>query len=316
MARFVGRRLLQAIPLLFFISIVSFALIKLAPGDPILTFVTPNMSAEDVERMRQSLGLDRPAYVQYFSWLREMVTGNFGYSLINHRPVLDQVVGRLPATVGLMGAALALSLLFSIPLGMIAAANKNRWIDKLLNMFSYIGISVPSFWFAMLLIYVFAIKLHWLPSMGMRTIGVSSAWDVIKHGILPCTVLALMNVSVYMRYVRSSAIGQLQEDYVQIQYAYGAGRMEVLFKHVMKNVLLPIITLLGMSLPELIGGAIITETVFSWPGMGTLLMNAVFSFDYPIIMAVTVFSALLLIVGNLLADVLYGVVDPRIRASK
>ena len=307
------RRLLQAIPMLFFISVVSFALIKLAPGDPVQTFVTPNMSPDDVQRMRHSLGLDRPAYIQYLIWLQNLGVGNFGYSLINHRPVLTLVLERLPATVGLMGASLLLSLLLSVPLGLMAAANKNKWVDKVLNFISYIGISIPSFWFSILLIYIFAVKLHLLPSMGMRTIGVQSALDILKHAILPTVVLSFQNLSIFMRYIRSSTISQMEEDYVQIQYAFGSSRREVLFRHVLKNALIPVITLFGLSFPELIAGAVITETVFSWPGMGSLLITAVFSFDYPIIMAITLFTSLMLVLGNLVADVLYSWVDPRIK---
>ncbi|ERM17782.1 ABC transporter permease [Brevibacillus laterosporus] len=314
MFSFIAKRILQSIPMLFFISIVCFALIKLAPGDPLQTFITPKMSLEDIERIRHNMGLDRPGYVQYLMWLKNVFMGDFGYSLINHRPVLTQVIERLPATAGLMGASILLSVLLAIPLGLLAGANRNKWIDSILNMFSYVGISIPAFWFAMLLIYFFAIKLHLLPSMGIRTIGVTSTWDVIKHGILPCLVLSFGQLSVYMRYIRSNTIGQLKEDYVQIQYAYGSTRWQILFRHVLKNVLLPIITLLGMSLPDLIAGAIITETVFSWPGIGSLSIKAAFGFDYPIIMAITMFTSVLLIIGNLLADILYSVVDPRIRA--
>ncbi|CCF13796.1 binding--dependent transport system inner membrane component family protein [Brevibacillus laterosporus GI-9] len=314
MFSFIAKRILQSIPMLFFISIVCFALIKLAPGDPLQAFITPKMSLEDIERIRHNMGLDRPGYVQYLMWLKNVFMGDFGYSLINHRPVLTQVIERLPATAGLMGASILLSVLLAIPLGLLAGANRNKWIDSILNMFSYVGISIPAFWFAMLLIYFFAIKLHLLPSMGIRTIGVTSTWDVIKHGILPCLVLSFGQLSVYMRYIRSNTIGQLKEDYVQIQYAYGSTRWQILFRHVLKNVLLPIITLLGMSLPDLIAGAIITETVFSWSGIGSLSIKAAFGFDYPIIMAITMFTSVLLIIGNLLADILYSVVDPRIRA--
>ncbi|WP_339785477.1 ABC transporter permease [Paenibacillus sp. FSL R7-0313] len=315
MNNYIIRRIAQAIPLLFVISIVSFTLIKLAPGDPVLSFVTPNMGAEDVERIRQNLGLDQPMYVQYVVWLKNVLTGDLGYSLVNHRPVAQMIIERLPATFGLMGASLLLSLLISIPLSMIAGSRQNSLFDRGLSLISYIGISIPSFWFGMMLIYFFAVELHWLPSMGMRTIGVDSAWDIIKHGILPCTVLTFMNVSVYMRYIRSNTISQLEEDYVQIQYAYGATRGTILLRHVLKNVLLPVITILGMSLPELIAGAFITESVFSWPGMGSLGISAVHGLDYPIIMGITMISSVLLVVGNLVADILYGVVDPRIKTT-
>ncbi|MFC9707148.1 ABC transporter permease [Paenibacillus sp. NPDC056933] len=315
MNNYIVRRIAQAIPLLFVISIVSFTLIKLAPGDPVLSFVTPNMGAEDVERIRQNLGLDQPMYVQYVVWLKNVLSGDLGYSLVNHRPVAEMIIERLPATFGLMGASLLLSLLISIPLSMIAGSRQNSLFDRGLSLISYIGISIPSFWFGMMLIYFFAVELHWLPSMGMRTVGMDSAWDIIKHGILPCTVLTFMNVSVYMRYIRSNTISQLEEDYVQIQYAYGATKGTVLLRHVLKNVLLPVITILGMSLPELIAGAFITESVFSWPGMGSLGISAVHGLDYPIIMGITMMSSVLLVVGNLIADILYGVVDPRIKTT-
>jgi len=314
--KYVIRRVLQAIPLLFFISLVSFALIKLAPGDPVSSFVTPNMSPDVVESIRRSLGLDQPLYMQYFYWLKNVLSGNFGYSLNNHRPVLTLIVERLPATIGLMGTAIVLSLLISIPLGLISGAKRNSVLDRILSLVSYIGISIPIFWFAIMLIYLFAVKLHWLPSMGMRTIGVNSFWDIVKHGILPVTVLCLMNVSIYMRYIRSNTIGQLEEDYVQIQYAYGSKPRTVLVRHVLRNVLLPVITLFGMSFYEIIAGAFITETVFSWPGMGSLGISAVFGLDYPVIMGITMFASVMLIIGNLVADLLYGIVDPRIKAMR
>lgn len=315
MQKYILRRVLQAIPLLWFISIVSFALIKLAPGDPVLSFVTPNMNAEDVERIRHDLGLTEPIIVQYWNWLKNVFSGDLGYSLMSHRPVTELILERLPATIGLMGSAMLISLLISVPLSMYAASRKNRLSDRGLSLLSYIGISIPGFWFGIMLIYIFALKLNLLPSMGMRTIGVDSTLDILKHGILPCTVLTFMNVSVYMRYIRSHTISQLEEDYVQIQYAYGATRGTVLRRHVLKNVLLPVITILGMSFPELIAGAFITESVFSWPGMGALGITSVFQLDYPVIMGITMISSVMLVVGNLVADLLYGVVDPRIKTT-
>jgi peptide/nickel transport system permease protein len=309
----IAKRLLNAIPLLLIISIIAFVLIQLAPGDPIQNFVTPDMNPEDVERIRKSLGLDQPIHVQYIMWLKNILIGNFGYSLINKRPVIELIVERLPATIGLMGASLVLSLLIAIPLGLFTAVIKNSIFDRIANFISYIGISIPIFWFALLLIYLFSLKWNVLPSMGMRTVGVDSIWDILKHGILPCAVLAFQNVSVYMRYIRSSTIHQLEEDYVQIQYAYGSTKMRVLFHHVLRNVLLPIITIIGMSIPSLVGGAFITETVFSWPGLGSLGVTSIFSFDYPVIMAITLLSSIMLVLGNLLADILYSIVDPRIR---
>ncbi|WP_028543396.1 ABC transporter permease [Paenibacillus taiwanensis] len=316
MKKYLLRRLLQLIPMLLFISIVSFALIRLAPGDPVMSFVTPNMSPDDIERIRASMGLDQPLYLQYAYWLQNVLTGNLGYSLINHRPVLDLIVERIPATLGLMGCSLVLSLIIGITLGLVAALNKNKPIDRVLSFLSYIGISLPGLWFAMILIYVFSIQLHWLPSLGMRTIGVNSVWDVILHGVMPCLVLSITSIAVFMRYIRSSTISQLEEDYVNIQYAYGSTSTVILFRHVLRNVLLPVITILGLSLPEIITGAFIVESIFSWPGMGSLGINAVFSLDYPMIMGITMMSSFLLIFGNLLADMMYGVVDPRIKSMR
>lgn len=310
------KRLIQIIPMLFFVSIICFVMIKLAPGDPVLSFVTPNMHPEDIERMRQSLGLDKPAYIQYLLWIKEALSGNLGYSLINHQPVLQQMLDRLPATAGLMGISILISVVLAIPIGLLAAAYRNRWIDKFINLLCYIGISIPVFWLAILLIYLFAIKLHWLPSVGMRTIGEESFWDVVKHGILPCTVLSFGFLAVYVRYIRSSTLSQLKEDYVQIQLAYGSSPKLVLFRHVLKHVLLPIITLLGMSLADLVAGAIVTETIFSWPGIGSLGMTAVKGMDYPMIMGITLFSSLMLIIGNLIADILYQFADPRIKSTR
>ncbi|WP_438348076.1 ABC transporter permease [Paenibacillus sp. FA6] len=316
MRQLIVRRLLQTLPMLFFVSVVCFTMVKLAPGDPVLSFVTPNMHADDIERIRHNLGLDKPAYIQYFIWIKEIMQGNFGYSLVNHQPVLQQIVERLPATAGLMGSAIGLAVILAIPLGLLAGANRNRWIDKLVNFVAYVGISVPLFWLAILLMYLFSIKLQVLPSMGMRTIGIESAVDVLKHGILPCSVLAFSFLAGYVRYIRSSTIGQFKEDYVQIQYAFGSTKTTILFRHVMKHVLLPVITLLGMSMGELVAGAIVTETVFSWPGIGSLGMTAVKGMDYPVIMGITLFSSLMLIIGNLAADILYSIVDPRIKLTR
>ncbi|WP_336708242.1 ABC transporter permease [Cedecea sp. VD27] len=311
------RRLLQLLPMLLFISLVSFLLVKLAPGDPVQAYITPRMSPEDIERIRQSMGLDKPLPVQYLLWLKNLLQGDLGYSLIYHRPVLTMIGERIPATLGLMGASLLLAILLAIPLGLLAGAYKHRWLDHVLNLFAYVGISVAIFCFDILLITVFSMQLNWLPSMGMRTIGAEDSWlDVIRHGILPCIALTFYNLSSYVRYIRSNTISQLSADYVQTQLAYGATRRTVLFRHVLKNVLLPVITLFGLSFGELVVGAYVTESVFSWPGMGLLGIQAITSLDYPLIMAIILLSALMLIVGNLLADLLYRVADPRIKALR
>lgn len=307
------KRFMQSIFIMLIISILCFILTKIAPGDPVLTYVQPNMSEEYINQIRSSLGLNQPIYIQYFLWLKGILTGNFGYSLINNRPVLAQIIERLPATVLLMGTSLVLSTIISIPLGLLSGEYKNKFLDKITVFLSYVGISIPTFWFAIVLIYLFSVNLKLLPSIGMHNVGDESFSDLIKHMILPCTVITLSNVAVYTRYIRSSAITELTSDYAMVQTAYGASRFTILFRHILKNALLPIITILGMSLQNLVSGAIITETIFGWPGMGQLAINSVTTFDYPLIMAITMFTALLIIVGNLSADLLYSIVDPRIK---
>ncbi|MGK8833835.1 ABC transporter permease [Bacillus paranthracis] len=313
MKKHIFKRVLEAIPMLLFISFISYILMNLAPGDPAQGFRTPQMSEEQVAVIRASLGLDKPVFIRYFYWLKSTLSGNLGYSLITHQPVAKEILSRLPATLGLMGASMVLSILISIPLGMYIALNKNKFIDNFVSTLSYIGISIPSFWFSMILITIFALKLRLLPSVGMRTIGVNSFLDVLKHGILPTVVLSFPNSAVLTRYVRSATIGELQEDYIITAMAKGLSKRGILFKHIMKNSLIPIITILGMSLPSLVSGAFITETVFGWPGMGRLGINSIFSMDYPVIMAITMMTSIMVILGNLIADLLYMVVDPRIK---
>ncbi|MDU3803273.1 ABC transporter permease [Paraclostridium bifermentans] len=308
------KRLLNMIPMLFFITIISFILMHLAPGDPLQAYISPDMNVEDIERIRESLGLNDPIIVQYFKWLFNTIQGNLGYSMVNSKPVLNLILERLGPTILLSGSALVISIIISIPVGLISGYKKNSIIDKVLNVVSYIGISIPSFWFAMMLIYVFSIKLNIFPSVGMRTIGVDTTLDLINHLILPVTVLSFYNLSVYIRYIRSSTIEQLKQDYVTTQYAYGASTKDILFKHVLKNTLLPVITIFGMSLPSIFTGAFITETIFGWPGMGQLGVNAIFGYDYPVVMGITLFSSAMLIIGNLIADILYAIVDPRIKS--
>jgi len=313
MRRLIIKRIIQSIPMLIAISIVSFLLIKLAPGDPVQAYITPEMGPVDIENIREKMGLNDPIYIQYIRWITNVLKGDLGYSLVNHRPVAEQIVERLPATIGLMLSSLLFSTAIGIIIGLISAANQNKILDQVVTIASYIGISIPSFWFAMMLTYFLSLKLNLLPSIGMRTIGVHSTWDLIKHTIMPILVLSIQNIAVIARYIRSSTISQLKEDYVIVELASGASKGEVLYKYVLKNALLPVITILGMSLPSVVSGAFITESIFGWPGMGQLGMNAIFSYDYPLIMAITMFASIMLILGNLLSDILYGIADPRIK---
>lgn len=308
-------KLLQSLLVMFIVSILCFGLIKLAPGDPVLTYVQPNMSETYIATLRESLGLNKPVYEQYLIWLRKILRGNFGYSLVNTRPVLSQILNRLPATLLLMGTSLLLSVLISIPLGMACGRRANGTLDRVVSALSYIGISIPNYWFGILLIYLFSVHLGWLPSIGMHSDGNRTLSDLIRHLILPCTVMTYVNSAQFTRYIRSSTITQMSADYVTVQRAYGTPKNTILFRHVLKNAVLPLITVLGMSLQSLVSGAMICEQVFAWPGTGQLAVTAVTTFDYPLIMGITMLTALMIIIGNLLADILYTIVDPRIRLS-
>ncbi|MEG2353665.1 MAG: ABC transporter permease [Clostridium sp.] len=313
MKKFVFKRILQIIPVIFLVSIFAFLIINLAPGDPVNMYIDSSMTEQDIERIRVEMGLEQPIHIRYVKWLKNVSKGDLGYSLINHQPVSTLIKERIPATVGLMGISLLIAIIVSIPLGLIAGFNKNNKIDNIIGFISYIGVSIPSFWFAILLIALFSVILKWLPSNGMRAVGVESTLDLIKHGIMPVIVLSLYNIAIFTRYIRANTISQLAEDYVVTAVAKGLSRASILRRHILKNCLLPIITVVGMNLANLVSGAFITETVFGWPGMGSLGMSGILSRDYPIIMGFTMLSCLLLVIGNMIADTLYGVVDPRIK---
>lgn len=311
----IGSRFIQCILTLFVVSILCFAMTKAAPGDPVLTYVEPNMSEEYIQRLRESLGLNKPLVEQYFLWLGRILHGNFGNSLMNGRSVLTQILERLPATVLLMGSSMLLGFLIAIVLGLYSGKNKNGLLDKIVSLLCYVGISIPTFWFGIMAIYLFSVNLGILPGIGMYSGVDRSIGDLLRHLIMPCGVLTFTNAAQYIRYLRSSTITAMSSDYVMVQKAYGMSSSGILFRHVLKNAILPMITVLGMSLQSLVSGAIITEQVFAWPGIGQLAVTAVTQFDYPLIMGITMFTAVLVVVGNLLADVLYAVFDPRIRKS-
>ncbi len=300
------------------VSMFAFAIIYFAPGDPLYMYTSPGkssfkMSEEQLDLLREDLGLTGNVVHQYVRWAGKTLTGDWGISLNNFLPVRPQILERLPGTIGLMAASLVLSVVLAVPLGLAAGTHKNRWIDNIISGFSYVGISIPSFWFALLLIIVFSLRLGLFPSSGMRSVGVDSAVDVIWHGVLPAVVLAVNNMAVFVRYMRSNAINQLEEEYVLTAAAKGVSKWRILKSHVLKNCLLPIITIVGMNFGTLITGSFIVESVFGWPGLGTLCMSAINNRDYPMIMGIIMLSCMILLIGNFLADMLYGLADPRIR---
>ncbi len=314
MLRFIGNKLLQTLVVLVLISFFSFAVIYFAPGDISQMYVSADMTEDQRAAVVASLGLDKNLLEQYVAWAGMVLQGNLGVSLSSQNiPVTTLIGNRLPATLLLMGCSLALALVVALPLGLVAGCRRNTWVDHLISGFSYIGMSIPSFWFGMLLIILFSATLHWLPSSGMHTVGSEGAWDTARHLVMPVLALAISDLAIFIRYVRANTIGQLGEEYVLAAEARGDGRAKVLVRHVLKNTLLPVITLLGMNLASLVCGSFIIETVFGWPGIGTLAMSAIGSRDYPVIMAYIMLSGTILVLGNFAADVLYAVVDPRIK---
>lgn len=321
MGNYIIKRFWQMIVVMIMVSIFSFSIIYFAPGDPLYMYTTPSasnykLSDEQLDSMRESLGLNGNVVEQYTSWAKKTLQGNWGLSVSNHQSVKKQVLEKLPNTILLMGFALILSIIIAIPLGLIAGLYKNSWIDNIISGISYLGISLPAFWFGIILIIVFSLKLGLLPSSGMRTMGVNSVLDVIKHGILPVIVLSVNNMAVFVRYIRSNTINQLEEDYVITAISKGISKKQILFKHILKNSLLPIITIVGMNFGKLVTGSFIVESVFGWPGIGTLGMTAINNRDYPMIMGITMLSCVILLLGNFLADIFYSIADPRIKQCK
>jgi peptide/nickel transport system permease protein len=314
MAKYIIKRILAAIPIIIIITIICFTLMNLAPYDAIDAMTTPKMTQETIALIKAKYGYDQPVYIQYLRWVDGMINGNFGYSIVTHQSIADDLSVRIPNTIKLILPAYLLAYLAAIVLGLLAGSHKNKWVDKLIDGLSSVGIALPTFWVSMLLMYFLGYKLGVLPIVGMHTIGKEdSIVDFIQHAIMPFTALFLSFLPDAVRYVRSSTITQYSEDYVMVQQAFGASKTEIMFKHVCKNVLLPIITKLGMALPMLVTGAIITETIFGWPGVGPYFVKAIQGMDYPIVMVILVLSSTLVILGNLISDILYCLVDPRIK---
>lgn len=313
MLKYCLKKVGQLAIVMLLISFFSFAIIDLAPGDISSMYLTEDMTEEEKQIVIEKLGLDKSMGEQYLSWAAEALQGNFGVSLSYKTPVMPMLLKRLPSTILLMGTSLVVSLALSIPLGLIAGYKKNTWIDNAISGFAYIGMSIPSFYFGMLLIILFTAKLHILPSSGMHTVGVDTPLDTFIHMIMPVLTMALGTMASKIRYVRANTIGQLSEEYVLAAKAKGTTPAEILRKHVLKNTLLPIITIIGMNLASLVCGSFIIESVFGWPGVGSFAMEAIGKRDYPVIMAYVMLSGFILVVGNFVADILYSFADPRIK---
>lgn len=320
MGRYILRRLLLIPPLMIGVTLITFSIVHLVPGSPVrdLQLRSMSMSDADVQRIEATLGLDEPVYEQYVSWVSQLVRGDLGISMTNKRPVLTQIIERVPNTLLLTGLAMLISLVVAIPIGMFAAVRRNSVFDHLANVLSTMGFALPTFWVGLLLILFFSVQattwgLPALPSSGMRSVvGDAGFGDRLRHLILPVATLSLVQVSGWMRYVRSQVLETLAQDYVRTARSKGLAERAVLFGHAFRNALLPLVTLVGLSLPELVAGAVVVETIFSWPGVGSLSAEAAANHDYTLIMGLTVFIALLVLITNLLTDLVYAVVDPRI----
>lgn len=314
MFKYIIKRILSAIPIILIITIIAFTLIQLAPYDAIDSIVKPTMSQTQIDALKASHGLDKPPVIQYFYWLKNVMQGNLGNSIVRGSSISESLITRIPNTVALVLPAFIFSFILAIVLGLLSGANKGKKIDKFIDSMCSVGISIPTFWIALILMIFFSSTLNILPTTGMYTTGGNKTLiDFILHAILPWTTLVIGLTPEMIKYVRSSTIGQLNEDYVLVQKAYGASNFRIITVHVFKNVLIPIVTIFGTLLPMLVTGAFVTESIFSWPGVGSYFLDAIKGLDYPIIMAVLLLSSVLVIIGNLLADILYCIIDPRIR---
>lgn len=311
--KYIIKRVLQLIPVLLLVSVFSFYLVNIAPGDPAASYRSPGITEEQYEAIRDKYGLNDALHVQYFRWLTQVLQGEFGTSFTYRQPVAELMTERLGATIGLMGAAMLFSIVVSIMLGVLAGVNKGKCIDRVINGFTYIGVSVPSFWFGILLMLLFSVILDIFPTGGMTTTGVDTFWDKAYHAVLPILAISINKIATYTRYIRANVISQMGEEYVATAIAKGASPIRIVTKHVMKNCLLPIITLLGMDMGDIVTGSYIIESVFGWPGLGTLSLGAITARDFPVMMGGTMLSCIVLISGNLIADIVCSVADPRIR---
>jgi peptide/nickel transport system permease protein len=311
--RYLIRRLAQTVVLLLVVSLGVFALVTQAPGGPGI-LLDRNMGPAEIAQMRALLGLDQPLHVQYLRWLGQVLRGNLGVSYQAGLPVLEIIGQMLPNTLLLSAAALALALVVAIPAGVISAVRPYSRTDQAVTFLALFGISVPTFWLGLLLIVLFSIVLGWLPPGGMQTIGgPRSALDVLRHLLLPAFVLGAATMALFARYTRSSVMAVLRDDYVRTARAKGLAESAVVYRHALRNALLTIVTVVGVQLPRLVGGAAVTETVFAWPGMGSLAVRAAFERDYPMIMGITLVISAVVALTSLLVDLLYVYVDPRIR---
>lgn len=315
MLTFVLHRLWQSALMIVGVSLIGFALMHLAPGGPLALYtLNPTVTAQDIERIKQIFGLDQPAYIQYLKWAGGLLTGDWGFSFFGGRPVAGLVLERIPATLLLMGASMVIAMVLGVAIGILGAVRRYSTFDALATTGAMMALSLPTFWFGLVAIYLFAVQLGWFPAGGFSTLGGDGGvFDRVQYMVLPVSVLSLVLVAQWSRYARSAMLEVLGQDYMRTALAKGLTTRVILVRHGLRAALVPLVTLLGLQLPSLLGGALVTETVFSWPGMGGLFVNSLSMRDYPVLMAILMLSAVTVIIGNLLADIANSLIDPRIK---
>ncbi len=310
------KRLLIALPTLILISVVIFTILAIAPGDPLGEFASnPAITAEIRENIRKSLGLDQPVYIRYFKWLWAFLNGDMGYSFTSRSPVFDLLWQRLPATLWIVGSAYIISLMLAFPLAIISAFKRYSLQDQLITSFAFMGFSIPPFFTGLLLIIIFSVQLGWFPFIYDSTLIIqdwSSFVAQIKQSIMPVSVLALYQSAMLMRFIRSSVLEELKQEYVKTARAKGLTNWAILSKHILRNAMIPIVTLIALDIPSIFTGALVTEQVFRVPGIGALLIESIYRSDTPVVMAITFIYGILIVLFNLVADILYAILDPRV----
>ncbi|HEU5328268.1 MAG: ABC transporter permease [Thermomicrobiales bacterium] len=314
MGSYIVRRVLQIIPLLIGISILVFILVNAVPGSPVSDMAfNPSVRPEDIARIKHALGLDQPLYKRYFVWISHVARGDLGLNMVTYQPVSKDIAARLPNTLKLTIAAFFIALVFSIPVGVYSAVRRNSWFDNIGTVLSVAGVSIPNFWFGLLLILFFSVRLGWFPSGGTASFGNGSVLDQLHHLILPAFSLAIVELAGWTRYIRGQMLEVIRQDYIRTAHAKGLRERTVIFRHAFRNAFLPLVTLFGLSIPSFFSGALIVETIFSWPGIGRLAYDATVARNYTVIMGTVMMSSALVVVGNLLADIGYSLLDPRIK---
>ncbi len=315
---FILKRILISIPVFFGITILVYFLASLAPGTPLDAFLRdPRITADELARLKVQLGLDKPVYIQYLHWLENLLHGNLGYSFATQRPVIDMISERVGATLLLAVSSIVLSFVIAIPIGVKAGSNPKTKADYATSFMSFVMMAVPNFFLGLILIYVFAVKIRILPAGGMYDSGGAKTTLVLmRHMILPCIVLSFQQIGNWFRQMRGGLLEVLQEDYIRMARAKGLSKRQVIWKYGFKNAFLPVLTVIGMSIPGLVGGAVVTEQLFGWQGLGTLMITGINNRDYPVIMGTTVVISIVVLVINLLTDIAYGYLNPRITYEK